>query len=32
LDYCAYPMASMIESGTMATTAVGMRIEDEWLR
>lgn len=32
LDYCAYPTASMIESGTMATTAVGMRIEDEWLR
>lgn len=32
LDYCAYPTASMIESGTMATTALGMRVEDEWLR
>lgn len=31
LDYCAYPVASMIETGPAATTAPGMRFEDAWL-
>lgn len=32
LDYCAYPVAGMIENGTAATMPAGMRFEDEWLR
>lgn len=31
LDYCAYPTASMVESGGAATLAPGMRFEDSWL-
>jgi succinylglutamic semialdehyde dehydrogenase len=32
LDYCAVPIASMIERGEVATTHPGMRFEDEWSR
>jgi succinylglutamic semialdehyde dehydrogenase len=32
LDYTAYPVAGMIESGDAATIAAGMRLEPEWLR
>jgi len=32
LDYCAYPVASMIETGPAATAAPGMRFEDAWLQ
>jgi succinylglutamic semialdehyde dehydrogenase len=32
LDYCAVPIASMIERGDVATTHPGMRFEDEWGR
>lgn len=32
LDYCAYPVAGMIETGSAATVHSGMRFEDEWLR
>lgn len=32
LDYCAYPVAGMIESGAAAALPVGMRFEDGWLR
>ncbi len=31
LDYCAYPVASMIESGSAATVAPGMTFEDSWI-
>ncbi|MEM9373836.1 MAG: aldehyde dehydrogenase family protein, partial [Planctomycetota bacterium] len=31
LDYCAYPVASMLEVGDAATLAQGMRIEPDWL-
>lgn len=31
LDYCAYPQAGMVESGTDATVATGMRIDESWL-
>lgn len=31
LDYCAYPVASMIESGPDAPLSPGMRFEDSWL-
>ncbi len=32
LDYCAYPVAGMIESGPAAAMPTGMRFEDAWLR
>jgi len=31
LDYCAYPVAGMIESGEAATIAEGMRFDESWL-
>ncbi|MGQ0627145.1 MAG: aldehyde dehydrogenase family protein [Phycisphaerales bacterium] len=31
LDYCAYPVAAMLERGSVATIAEGMRFEDGWL-
>ncbi len=31
LDYCAYPVAGMIERGSAATLAEGMRFDDTWL-
>ncbi len=31
LDYCAYPVAGMVESGSAATLAEGMRFDDGWL-
>jgi succinylglutamic semialdehyde dehydrogenase len=31
LDYCAYPVAGMIESGAAATVPTGMRFEDGWI-
>jgi succinylglutamic semialdehyde dehydrogenase len=31
LDYCAYPVAGMIERGSAATLAEGMRFDDAWL-
>lgn len=31
LDYCAYPVAGMIESGDAATLATGMIFDDAWL-
>lgn len=31
LDYCAYPVAGMIEQGDAATLPVGMRFEEGWL-
>ena len=31
LDYCAYPVAGMIETGDAATMHPGMRVEDSWL-
>lgn len=31
LDYCAYPVAGMIERGSAATLAPGMRFEMEWV-
>jgi succinylglutamic semialdehyde dehydrogenase len=30
LDYCAYPVASMIETGTEAALSPGMRVDEEW--
>ncbi|MEL7471974.1 MAG: aldehyde dehydrogenase family protein, partial [Planctomycetota bacterium] len=30
LDYCAYPVAGMIESGDAAAVAKGMLFEDDW--
>ena len=32
LDYCAYPVAGMIEQGDSATIPPGMRFEEAWLR
>lgn len=32
LDYCAYPVAGMLESGDAATIPAGMHVDDEWLR
>lgn len=32
LDYCAYPVAGMIERGDAAQIAQGMRFEESWLR
>lgn len=32
LDYCAYPVASMVERGEGAATPPGMVFEDDWLR
>jgi succinylglutamic semialdehyde dehydrogenase len=32
LDYCAYPVAGMLESGDAAPVPVGMRVEDGWLK
>jgi succinylglutamic semialdehyde dehydrogenase len=32
LDYCAYPVAGMMESGDAAAVPPGMRFEDGWLR
>ncbi|MCC6676829.1 MAG: aldehyde dehydrogenase family protein [Phycisphaerales bacterium] len=32
LDYCAYPVAGMIESGEASTISPGMRFEDAWLK
>jgi succinylglutamic semialdehyde dehydrogenase len=32
LDYCAYPVAGMIESSTSATMPAGMIFEDSWLK
>ncbi|MFG0243817.1 MAG: aldehyde dehydrogenase family protein [Phycisphaerales bacterium JB054] len=31
LDYCAYPVAGMLESGDAAAVPQGMRVEDGWL-
>lgn len=31
LDYCAYPVAGMIETGNAATVPTGMRVDDEWI-
>lgn len=31
VDYCAYPVAGLAESGPAATVMPGMRIEDSWL-
>lgn len=31
LDYCAYPVAGMIEQGSASTMPAGMRFEDGWL-
>ncbi|UQA63118.1 aldehyde dehydrogenase family protein [Polyangium aurulentum] len=31
LDYCAYPVAGMIESGSAAPIPTGMAFEDDWL-
>ena len=31
LDYCAYPVAGMVESGGTAAVQVGMRVEDGWI-
>jgi succinylglutamic semialdehyde dehydrogenase len=31
LDYCAYPVAMMIEQGSSATVSEGMRFEASWL-
>ncbi|GIK19012.1 MAG: aldehyde dehydrogenase family protein [Leptolyngbya sp. PLA2] len=31
LDYCAYPVAGMIETGDAAAVHPGMRVEDSWL-
>lgn len=30
LDYCAYPVASLIESGSESPLSPGMRVEAEW--
>ncbi|QYU70879.1 aldehyde dehydrogenase family protein [Leptolyngbya sp. 15MV] len=32
LDYCAYPVAGMIERGSAATTPPGMTFDEAWLR
>lgn len=31
LDYCAYPVATMIEGSDAATVAQGMRVERDWI-
>lgn len=31
LDYCAYPVAGMLEAGAAATVAAGMRFDEGWL-
>ncbi|MBS0197566.1 MAG: aldehyde dehydrogenase family protein [Planctomycetes bacterium] len=31
LDYCAYPVAGMVEAGAAATVAAGMVWRDEWI-
>lgn len=31
LDYCAFPVAGMLEHGNAATISAGMRVEDAWL-
>ncbi len=31
LDYCAYPVASMVEDGTAAAESPGMLFDDSWL-
>ncbi len=31
LDYCAYPVAGMLEHGNAATLSAGMRVDDAWL-
>lgn len=31
LDYCAYPVAGMIETGAAATLPAGMRVDDDWV-
>lgn len=31
LDYCAYPVAGMVENSDAATVPPGMRMEDDWL-
>lgn len=32
LDYCAYPVAGMVETGDAASISPGMQFDDEWLR
>lgn len=32
LDYCAYPVAGMLERGDAAPVPAGMKVEDGWLR
>jgi succinylglutamic semialdehyde dehydrogenase len=32
LDYCAYPVAGMVERGSAATIAEGMTFDDGWVR
>lgn len=32
LDYCAYPVAGMLEHGNAATISAGMRVEDAWIQ
>lgn len=32
LDYCAYPVAGMIEQGAAATIHPGMKFDDSWLK
>ncbi len=32
LDYCAYPVATMVEDGPTATLAEGMSFDDTWLQ
>lgn len=32
LDYCAYPVATMVEDGSAATLAEGMSFDDAWLK
>jgi succinylglutamic semialdehyde dehydrogenase len=32
LDYCAYPVAGMIEAGSAAVIPTGMRFEDGWVQ
>lgn len=31
LDYCAYPVAGMLERGSASTMSPGMRVEDGWV-
>ena len=32
LDYCAYPVAGMFESGAAASLPEGMRVEHDWVQ